>query len=272
MLIVDLSPRRDDSPAAPDDRRLPLQRGLPGRGPGRHGPAGRSRKRRVARPDRHVDPRAPGPGRRDRGRRQRAGLDQAGVGPLHRTGPTERSNDDPIVRQELVRLYIAERVLTLMGQKMRDEIAAGIPVGSKGSVAKLATALISRQSASVGMAIAGPASQAWDAGDATAGLRHRHVLLADDCHRRRYQRDPAQHDRRAGTGPAEGAPGRSRRPVPRHPAEPAPAPRLDQRAGAASPAPAPPHPHRPRRARPRHGRPARSPPPAGRPGAGPARL
>jgi alkylation response protein AidB-like acyl-CoA dehydrogenase len=80
------------------------------------------------------------------------------------------SAGDPVVRQELVRLYIAERVLTFMGQKMRDEIAAGIPVGSKGSVAKLATALISRQSASVGMAIAGPASQAWElGGEAGAG-------------------------------------------------------------------------------------------------------
>jgi alkylation response protein AidB-like acyl-CoA dehydrogenase len=69
------------------------------------------------------------------------------------------------IRQELASLYIAERILTYMGQKMRDEIAAGIPVGSKGSVAKLATAQISRQSANLGMLIAGPRSQAWDASD-----------------------------------------------------------------------------------------------------------
>ncbi|MDE3204981.1 MAG: acyl-CoA dehydrogenase family protein [Acidobacteriota bacterium] len=75
------------------------------------------------------------------------------------------SSSDANVRQELVKLYIAERILAFVGQKMRDEIAAGIPVGSKGSVAKLATALISRQSASVGMAISGAASQAWDAAD-----------------------------------------------------------------------------------------------------------
>jgi alkylation response protein AidB-like acyl-CoA dehydrogenase len=73
------------------------------------------------------------------------------------------SSRNPITRQELVKLYVAERVLAFMGQKMRDEIAAGLPVGSKGSVAKLATALISRQSANLGMAIAGAASQAWDA-------------------------------------------------------------------------------------------------------------
>jgi alkylation response protein AidB-like acyl-CoA dehydrogenase len=76
---------------------------------------------------------------------------------------------DPVVRQELVRLYVAERVLTLMGQKMRDEIAAGIPFGAKGSVAKLATAILARQSASLGMALAGSASLAWEAGVAGGG-------------------------------------------------------------------------------------------------------
>jgi alkylation response protein AidB-like acyl-CoA dehydrogenase len=72
---------------------------------------------------------------------------------------------DANLRQELVQLFIAEKVLAYMGQKMRDEIAAGIAVGSKGSVAKLATALISRQSASLGMAIAGAGAQAWDPAD-----------------------------------------------------------------------------------------------------------
>ena len=72
---------------------------------------------------------------------------------------------DPVVRQELVQLVIAERVLGYMSQKMRDEIAAGVAVGSKGSVAKLATALLAKQSASLGMALAGPASLAWSADD-----------------------------------------------------------------------------------------------------------
>jgi alkylation response protein AidB-like acyl-CoA dehydrogenase len=70
-------------------------------------------------------------------------------------------NGDPLVRQEIARLYTAEKVLAYMGQKMRDEIAAGIPVGSKGSVAKLATALLARQSSNLGMALGGPAAQAW---------------------------------------------------------------------------------------------------------------
>ena len=72
---------------------------------------------------------------------------------------------DPVVRQELMRILIAEKVLHYLGQKMRDEIAAGVQVGPKGSVAKLATAVLARESASLGMALAGPASLAWDPTD-----------------------------------------------------------------------------------------------------------
>jgi alkylation response protein AidB-like acyl-CoA dehydrogenase len=78
-------------------------------------------------------------------------------------------NEDAEVRQELVEIYILERTLALMGQKMRDEIAAGINVGSKGSVAKLATAILSKRSASLGMALGGAAAQAWDPADRAGG-------------------------------------------------------------------------------------------------------
>jgi alkylation response protein AidB-like acyl-CoA dehydrogenase len=77
---------------------------------------------------------------------------------------------DVVLRQELARLYTAEKVLEYMGQKMRDEIAAGIPVGSRGSVAKLATAILSRQAANLGMRLGGPASLAWDPDDPQGGV------------------------------------------------------------------------------------------------------
>ena len=86
------------------------------------------------------------------------------------------TSGDLTIRQELARLYIAERILTYMGQKMRDEIAAGVAVGSKGSVAKLATAQISRQSANLGMLIAGAISQAWHPADPNGP-----VLATDLC-------------------------------------------------------------------------------------------
>jgi alkylation response protein AidB-like acyl-CoA dehydrogenase len=71
-------------------------------------------------------------------------------------------DQDPVVRREIVDIYILEQTIALMGQKMRDEIAAGINVGSKGSVAKLATAILARRSSNLGMALGGPAAQAWD--------------------------------------------------------------------------------------------------------------
>jgi alkylation response protein AidB-like acyl-CoA dehydrogenase len=76
---------------------------------------------------------------------------------------------DPVVRSEIIEIYILEQTIALMGQKMRDEIAAGINVGSKGSVAKLATAILARRSSNLGMALGGPAAQAWDPSDPSSG-------------------------------------------------------------------------------------------------------
>ena len=42
-------------------------------------------------------------------------------------------------------------------------------MGSKGSVAKLATAILARQSSNVGMLLGGPGAQAWESGDPGAG-------------------------------------------------------------------------------------------------------
>jgi alkylation response protein AidB-like acyl-CoA dehydrogenase len=72
---------------------------------------------------------------------------------------------DPVVRQEIVKIYMLETTLSYMGQKMRDEIAAGIEVGSKGSVAKLASAILARQSSNLGMVLGGARAQAWLPGD-----------------------------------------------------------------------------------------------------------
>jgi alkylation response protein AidB-like acyl-CoA dehydrogenase len=82
---------------------------------------------------------------------------------------------DAVVRDELAKLYIAEQVLAYVGQKMRDEIAAGIEVGARGSVAKLATALLARQASSLGMRIGGPGSLAWGSDDEDGGW------LAREC-------------------------------------------------------------------------------------------
>jgi alkylation response protein AidB-like acyl-CoA dehydrogenase len=87
-------------------------------------------------------------------------------------------NEDPHVRSALVDVFVLERTLALLGQKMRDEIAAGVNVGSRGSVAKLATAILTKRAASVGMALVGPSAQAWDPDDPQGGDFARAVLTA----------------------------------------------------------------------------------------------
>jgi alkylation response protein AidB-like acyl-CoA dehydrogenase len=69
------------------------------------------------------------------------------------------------VRRALCELYVQERVLALMGQRMRDALAQGREPGPEGSVAKIANAVLSRTAANTGMLIGGAAALAWEAGD-----------------------------------------------------------------------------------------------------------
>jgi alkylation response protein AidB-like acyl-CoA dehydrogenase len=68
---------------------------------------------------------------------------------------------DPVVRQELADVYARERILGLMGERIRSALVAGRAPGPEGSVAKLATATLGRRSADLAMAIAGAGGQAW---------------------------------------------------------------------------------------------------------------
>jgi alkylation response protein AidB-like acyl-CoA dehydrogenase len=78
----------------------------------------------------------------------------------------ERGVDaDEGVRRSLLDLYVKERILALMGQRMRDALANGREPGPEGSVAKLANAILSRAAANTGMLIGGPGSLAWEATD-----------------------------------------------------------------------------------------------------------
>jgi alkylation response protein AidB-like acyl-CoA dehydrogenase len=77
---------------------------------------------------------------------------------------------DPVIRQALADVYIRERLLALLAAQVQAARRAGREPGPGGSVAKLATALLSARSADVGMLIAGAAAQAWDPDD-VAGER-----------------------------------------------------------------------------------------------------
>jgi alkylation response protein AidB-like acyl-CoA dehydrogenase len=75
---------------------------------------------------------------------------------------------DPVVRQDLIRLWIAERTVGLLGERITSSILRGATPGPEGSVAKLVRTDHARASARLGAAIAGPAAAAWSPGSSTS--------------------------------------------------------------------------------------------------------
>ncbi|MCD2195317.1 acyl-CoA dehydrogenase family protein [Actinomycetospora endophytica] len=72
---------------------------------------------------------------------------------------------DPLVRDRLADLYAHERVLELFTDRMRQETAAGVPVGARGSVGKLAGALLAHRGVEVAGHVAGADAVAWEVSD-----------------------------------------------------------------------------------------------------------
>jgi alkylation response protein AidB-like acyl-CoA dehydrogenase len=91
---------------------------------------------------------------------------------------TRRCTDDPVVRQELADLYCRERILALMGQRIRAAFVAGRAPGPEGSVAKLATTILGKRSADLAMAMAGAGGLAWETTDASGGEQAASLLFA----------------------------------------------------------------------------------------------
>jgi alkylation response protein AidB-like acyl-CoA dehydrogenase len=96
-------------------------------------------------------------------------LSSDGYATVLRLARAHGRTDDPVVRQELVDVYVLERILALLGMRIRAALVAGRAPGPEGSVAKLAATVLGKQSASLGMALAGASSLAWtpsrDGGD-----------------------------------------------------------------------------------------------------------
>jgi alkylation response protein AidB-like acyl-CoA dehydrogenase len=72
---------------------------------------------------------------------------------------------DPVVRQELMRLYSAEVCQSLVSAVTRARAKAGQTPGPGGSLGKLAGARIAAMNRTVGLAIQGAAGVAWEPGD-----------------------------------------------------------------------------------------------------------
>ncbi|MQA94873.1 MAG: dehydrogenase [Streptosporangiales bacterium] len=81
-----------------------------------------------------------------------------------RTGAAE----DPVIRGALAELYVRNRVLDLYSTLLKQEARQGKDPGARGSVAKLAGALLASYSAQVAAQVAGPAAVAWEPADEDA--------------------------------------------------------------------------------------------------------
>jgi alkylation response protein AidB-like acyl-CoA dehydrogenase len=89
----------------------------------------------------------------------------------------QRGRDsDPAVRRALADLYIDQRLLDLMGQRMRAAAAAGLSMGPVGSIGKIGIARSARASAETATLIGGQDLLAWPDGD-TEAERWTHDLL-----------------------------------------------------------------------------------------------
>ena len=72
---------------------------------------------------------------------------------------------DAAVRGLLADMYIEQRLLDFMGRRMRAAAAAGLPLGSVGSLGKIGIARSARRSAEAAVLIGGPDALAWEPGD-----------------------------------------------------------------------------------------------------------
>ncbi|MEV0700957.1 acyl-CoA dehydrogenase family protein [Saccharopolyspora sp. NPDC050389] len=76
--------------------------------------------------------------------------------------------EDPVVRGRLAEIYAQERALGLFNSRLRQEAEAGSPPGARGSVSKLAGALLLWRAVDTAGLIAGAELAAWEPGDSAA--------------------------------------------------------------------------------------------------------
>ena len=85
---------------------------------------------------------------------------------------------DPVLRQSLASVYIEQRLLELLSERIRADLQAGRTPGPEGSIAKLAGTVLHRQVADLATEILGPAAQAWAPGEADSERWARALLQA----------------------------------------------------------------------------------------------
>ena len=75
---------------------------------------------------------------------------------------------DSATRQELASIYVEERLIQILGDRMRAGMKAGKAPGPEGSIAKLSGSELGKRSADMSMTLLAEAGQAWADDDETA--------------------------------------------------------------------------------------------------------
>jgi alkylation response protein AidB-like acyl-CoA dehydrogenase len=97
-----------------------------------------------------------------------AGGRQSLFGPLLAVAKRHGHRDDPVVRQRLADVYVRERVLGYIGQRIRATVVSGGIPGPEGSIAKIAGAALVKRAANLATDLLGSGGVAWVAGDREA--------------------------------------------------------------------------------------------------------
>jgi alkylation response protein AidB-like acyl-CoA dehydrogenase len=84
---------------------------------------------------------------------------------LIRTARRRGVEADPVVRQGIADVFVRERILSYVGQRIRAAVLAGRDPGPEGSVAKLAGTVLGTRVAALGLGISGASGIAWPADD-----------------------------------------------------------------------------------------------------------
>lgn len=84
---------------------------------------------------------------------------------------------DRVMVDKIVSIVIAEHLVKFLGMRVTEALLSGAEPGPEGSIAKLAGTRLSKTSAALALELVGPASLAWDQGDA-AGATWADIAVA----------------------------------------------------------------------------------------------
>lgn len=88
------------------------------------------------------------------------------------------SSADPILRQALMKAWVDEMVLGLLGLRIRSAVLRGNEPGPEGSVAKLLNARVLKRCGDLGVSMLGARGTAWSDGDPIAEAAVKRLLLS----------------------------------------------------------------------------------------------